>query len=87
LAPNLAKADETAFGASAYDILELLGLSSLAGEIAKNLPHGHLRALGIAVGLATDPSILLLDEPFRRDEPRRDDEDGGNGQGACANAA
>ena len=49
---------------SANEILELLGLSSLADEIAKNLPHGHLRALGIAVGLATNPSILLLDEPF-----------------------
>ncbi|UVK54537.1 ABC transporter ATP-binding protein [Mesorhizobium sp. AR02] len=64
LGTSTAKADEAAFGASADDILELLGLSSLAGEIARNLPHGHLRALGIAIGLATNPSILLLDEPF-----------------------
>jgi branched-chain amino acid transport system ATP-binding protein len=28
------------------------------------LPHGNLRALGIAIGLATNPSVLLLDEPF-----------------------
>jgi branched-chain amino acid transport system ATP-binding protein len=64
LGTGTAKADEVAFGASADDILELLGLSSLAGETARNLPHGHLRALGIAIGLATNPSILLLDEPF-----------------------
>ena len=33
-------------------------------ELASNLPHGHLRALGIAIGLATNPAVLLLDEPF-----------------------
>jgi len=61
---KLAKADEAAFGTSADEILEFLGLSPIAGEIARNLPHGHLRALGIAIGLATNPAILLLDEPF-----------------------
>ncbi|WP_214474272.1 ABC transporter ATP-binding protein [Mesorhizobium sp. dw_380] len=64
LGTSAAKADEAAFGTSADEILVLLGLSSLAGETARNLPHGHLRALGIAIGLATNPSILLLDEPF-----------------------
>jgi branched-chain amino acid transport system ATP-binding protein len=59
-----AKADEAAFGNSADEILELVGLAPLAWELARNLPHGHLRALGIAIGLATNPSILLLDEPF-----------------------
>jgi len=64
LGTKLAKADEAAFGTSADEILEFLGLSPIAGEIARNLPHGHLRALGIAIGLATNPAILLLDEPF-----------------------
>ncbi|MCC2688945.1 MAG: transporter family protein [Rhizobiaceae bacterium] len=59
-----ARDDEAGFAASADDILDLVGLSPVAGEIAQNLPHGHLRALGIAIGLATNPSILLLDEPF-----------------------
>jgi branched-chain amino acid transport system ATP-binding protein len=59
-----AKSDEAAFGRSADEILSFLGLEAIAGEIAKNLPHGHLRALGIAIGLATNPAILLLDEPF-----------------------
>ncbi|TGQ26894.1 ATP-binding cassette domain-containing protein, partial [Mesorhizobium sp. M00.F.Ca.ET.216.01.1.1] len=64
LGTGTARADEAAFGQSADEILALLGLASLADETARNLPHGHLRALGIAIGLATNPSILLLDEPF-----------------------
>lgn len=59
-----AKQDEEAFGQSADEILAFLGLDTIASETAKNLPHGHLRALGIAIGLATNPAILLLDEPF-----------------------
>jgi branched-chain amino acid transport system ATP-binding protein len=59
-----AKRDEEAFGRSADEILDFLGLDAIAHETAKNLPHGHLRALGIAIGLATNPTVLLLDEPF-----------------------
>jgi branched-chain amino acid transport system ATP-binding protein len=59
-----AKQDEAEFGASADEILAFLNLGSIANETAKNLPHGHLRALGIAIGLATRPTVLLLDEPF-----------------------
>jgi branched-chain amino acid transport system ATP-binding protein len=64
LGTRLAKADEEEFGRSADDILEFLGLSDIGGEVASTLPQGHLRALGIAIGLATNPTILLLDEPF-----------------------
>ena len=64
LGTRLARQDEQVFGKSADEILGFLGLAPIAGEIAKNLPHGHLRALGIAIGLATNPAILLLDEPF-----------------------
>ena len=56
--------DEKSFARSADEILEFLGLSGCRDEIAVNLPHGHLRALGIAIGLATNPAVLLLDEPF-----------------------
>ncbi len=59
-----AKADEKEFAHSANEILEFLSLSEIADELASNLPQGHLRALGIAIGLATNPKILLLDEPF-----------------------
>ncbi len=64
LGTGLARADEAEFGRSADEILEFLGLGGLRDEEAASLPQGHLRALGIAVGLATDPKVLLLDEPF-----------------------
>ena len=48
---------------SAENILDYLGLSEAKDELAKNLPHGHQRALGIALGLAASPRLLLLDEP------------------------
>ena len=59
-----ARRDQAAFAESADKILSFLGLDAIRGEIASNLPHGHLRALGIAIGLATNPTVLLLDEPF-----------------------
>ncbi len=64
LATPRARADEAAFRRSAEEILAYLGIADLAGEKAKNLPHGHLRALGIAMAMATRPRVLLLDEPF-----------------------
>jgi branched-chain amino acid transport system ATP-binding protein len=59
-----AVADEAAFAASADEIIDLLGMQAIRDEYASNLPQGHLRALGIAIGLATKPKLLLLDEPF-----------------------
>ena len=59
-----ARRDEARFGESADEILGFLGLEGIGTELARNLPHGHLRALGIAIGLATNPAVLLLDEPF-----------------------
>jgi len=59
-----AKRDEEEFTRSADEIIEFLGLSHIADELASNLSQGHLRALGIAIGLAVDPKIMLLDEPF-----------------------
>jgi branched-chain amino acid transport system ATP-binding protein len=59
-----ARRDEAEFGQSSDEILEFLGLGPVKYEIASNLPQGHLRALGIAIGLAANPKVLLLDEPF-----------------------
>ena len=59
-----ARRDEEAFGRSADEILNFLGLAGVKRELASNLPQGNLRALGIAIGLAADPKVLLLDEPF-----------------------
>ncbi|MFA3919839.1 ABC transporter ATP-binding protein [Ruegeria hyattellae] len=56
--------DVDSFGQYADDLIEFLGMTEIANEQASNLPQGNLRALGIAIGLATDPKVLLLDEPF-----------------------
>jgi branched-chain amino acid transport system ATP-binding protein len=64
LGTKQAKEDEDAFAASADDIVDFLGLQAIRNELASNLPQGHLRALGMAIGLATDPKVILLDEPF-----------------------
>jgi len=45
-------------------ILDYMGLVPFKDELAKNLPHGHLRLLGIALALAANPELLLLDEPI-----------------------
>ncbi len=46
-----------------YEILEKIGLNQYVNEMAVNLPYGDQRRLEIARALATDPFLLLLDEP------------------------
>ena len=48
----------------ASEILEFMGLADRSDDETVNLPHGHQRALGIAVALAAEPKLILLDEPF-----------------------
>ena len=48
----------------ALKILDFLDLSDSVDELAENLPHGLQRRLGVAIGLATKPKVLLLDEPL-----------------------
>ncbi len=47
----------------AMDILRFIGLDKYAGMEAANLPYGHQRALNVAAALATEPKVLMLDEP------------------------
>jgi len=45
------------------EILQFMGLSSFQDMLAKNLPFGNQRILGVCIALATKPSLLMLDEP------------------------
>jgi branched-chain amino acid transport system ATP-binding protein len=44
-------------------LLDRLGLGSVAGTLTRNLPYGKQRLLEIALALALEPRVLLLDEP------------------------
>ena len=45
------------------EIIEFLNLDHEQDTLAANLSHGHQRVLGVAMALATEPDLLMLDEP------------------------
>jgi branched-chain amino acid transport system ATP-binding protein len=55
--------DEAETRARALELLRFVELDTVRFEAARNLPYGHQKALGIAIGLATRPELMLLDEP------------------------
>ena len=55
--------EEESAAIDSYRILERFGLENHADTLAKNLPYGLQRRLEIARALATEPVLLLLDEP------------------------
>lgn len=61
--PSCRKKEQYTFG-QVMGILHFLGLNSVRDELARNLPHGHQRLLGIAIALSAHPKLLLLDEPL-----------------------
>jgi branched-chain amino acid transport system ATP-binding protein len=50
-------------GAAAREVLERVGIGSRAGDRVADLSHGEQRQLEVAMALATEPRLLLLDEP------------------------
>jgi len=56
-------AEERALAERAREIIAFVGLAARANELAANLAYGEQRKLGIAIALAADPKLLLLDEP------------------------
>jgi branched-chain amino acid transport system ATP-binding protein len=47
----------------AYDLLEMVGISDVADQVVINLPYGTQRRVELARALASEPQLLLLDEP------------------------
>jgi branched-chain amino acid transport system ATP-binding protein len=58
------KNNEEMLRQKALEILQFVGLAKYADESAIALPHGRQRLLCLAIALATEPQLLLLDEPI-----------------------
>lgn len=60
--PSARRAEKAAIE-KALHALDFVGLKDAANEVASSLPYGHQRRLEIARALATEPRLILLDEP------------------------
>ena len=68
--PPAVRKEEARARMRARELLEFVGLGDKDEELAKNLPYGDQRRLEIARALATEPKLLLLDEPTAGMNPR-----------------
>jgi branched-chain amino acid transport system ATP-binding protein len=57
-------ASNTAATEKSLELLELVGIASLANQGASHIPHGDRKVLDLAMALVSDPDTLLLDEPM-----------------------
>lgn len=62
--------EENLYRKKVEELLEFMGLTSVKNELAQNLPHGHQRTTAVCLALATNPQLLLLDEPTTGMNPR-----------------
>ena len=68
------KREEAATRERAQELLDYVGLGRSTELLARNMPYGDQRRLEIARALATDPQVLLLDEPTAGMNPRETEE-------------
>jgi branched-chain amino acid transport system ATP-binding protein len=68
------KREEREITEKAVKILDFIGLKEHLNDYASNLPYGEQRRLEIARALATEPEIILLDEPAAGMNPRETEE-------------
>jgi ABC-type branched-subunit amino acid transport system ATPase component len=61
---RLDRARQQAAADKVIEVLEFMGLSDRREQLASELPLGSQRALAISIALASEPSLLLMDEPF-----------------------
>ena len=66
--------EEEATRARAQELLNFVGLGKTSEHLARNLPYGDQRRLEIARALATDPKLILLDEPTAGMNPKETEE-------------
>ena len=66
--------EETQQRQNVEELLEIVGLADVKNELATSLPYGKQRRLEIARALATEPKLLLLDEPAAGMNPQETDE-------------
>jgi ABC-type branched-subunit amino acid transport system ATPase component len=71
--PPAVVAEEVRARARAPGVMAVVGQADKDGELAKNLAYGDQRRLEIARALATEPTLLLLDEPTAGMNPRETD--------------
>ena len=71
---RLNRKEEAAQRAHVEELLKTVGLYDVKDELATSLPYGKQRRLEIARALATEPKLLLLDEPAAGMNPQETDE-------------